>query len=270
MIISISNLPIIGAICGDILGSSYEWHPVKYMDHQLCMRDDTFTDDSVCTIAIADAILNQKPFATTLQDWCRRYPRAGYGGSFRRWIREDNPQPYNSWGNGSAMRVSAAGTLAHTLEDALDLAKQSAEVTHNHPEGIKGAQAVAAAIYLAKQGATKQQIKEYIEETFSYNLNRDYQTIQRGYCFDVSCMGSVPESIICFLVASSYEDTIRHAIALGGDADTMAAIAGGIAAAYYKEVPYPVISHCVSRLPEEMIDVINQAAGEEHSDNTVS
>lgn len=262
MKITINNIPIIGAVCGDILGSAYEWESVKNLDLPLCTGDDVFTDDTVCTIAVADAILNKKPMGETLQEWCRRYPYAGYGGSFRRWIRNENPQPYNSWGNGAAMRVSAAGTLATSLEEALELAELSAEVTHNHPEGIKGAKAVAAAIYLAKDGATKNEIKNYIEENFGYDLGRDYREIQPGYSFDVSCMGSVPESIICFLAASSYEDTVRYAIAMGGDADTMAAIAGSIAAAYYREIPKKILLHCEERLPREMKDVVEQVANE--------
>lgn len=263
MNITVNNIPLIGAVCGDILGSSYEWHPVKHLNHPLCKADDELTDDTVCTIAIADTLLNKKPMAQTLQEWCRRYRNVGYGGSFRRWIMVDNPSPYNSWGNGSAMRVSAAGALAYSLEEALANAKASAEVTHNHPEGIKGAEAVAAAIFLAKEGKSKTGIKEYIEKNFGYDLHRDYRDIQCGYKFEVSCMRSVPESIICFLVASSYEDTIRHAIAMGGDADTMAAIAGSIAAAYYKEIPRNIIQHCGKRLPEEMIKIIEQAADED-------
>ena len=263
MNITVNNIPIIGAVCGDILGSTYEWEPVKHLDHPLCKADDEFTDDTVCTIAVADALLNKLPMAQTLQEWCHSYPYSGYGGSFRRWIKNENPHPYNSWGNGSAMRVSAAGALANNLEEALASAKASPEVTHNHPEGIKGAQAVAAAIYLAKEGKTKDEIKEYVEKTFGYDLHRDYRQIRCGYTFDVSCMGSVPESIICFLVASSYEDTILHAIAMVGDADTMAAIAGSIAAAFYKEIPRNIIQHCEKRLPEEMIKIIDQAAKED-------
>lgn len=260
MKVTLTNLPILGAVCGDTLGSSYEWEPMKDLTLPLCKPEDVFTDDSVCTIAVADAILNGKPFAETLHGWCRRYPYIGYGGAFRRWIIDENPHPYNSWGNGAAMRVSAAGALANSLDEALDLARQSAEVTHNHPEGIKGAQAAVAAIYLAKEGKCKNDIKAYIEDAFGYDLSRDYEDIQRGYSFDVSCMGSVPESIISFLTASSYEDTVRHAIALGGDADTMAAIAGSIAAAYYKDIPQNIIEHCCRRLPLEMISIIDQAS----------
>lgn len=257
---TINNLPVLGAICGDILGSTYESKSVKHLEFPNCTRDDRFTDDTVCTIAVADAILNKKPMAETLQKWCRSYPNAGYGRAFRRWIKTENPQPYNSWGNGAAMRVSAAGALATSLEEALELAERSAEVTHNHPEGIKGAKAVAAAIYLAKEGATKNEIKKYIEENFCYDLGRDYRKIQPGYCFDVSCMGSVPESIICFLAAPSYVDAVRYAIAMGGDADTMAAIAGSIAAPFYREIPKWILHHCEKILTGEMLDVVEQVA----------
>ena len=250
------NIPIIGAICGDILGSCYEDAEIKYLDHPLCLRDDRFTDDTVCTIAVADAIINHIPFAEALRTWCRKYPHAGYGGTFRRWFRSDDAQPYNSWGNGSAMRVSAAGAFASTLDEAIELAKRSAEVTHNHPEGIKGAQATAAAIYLAKTGRSKDEIKAFVEHIFGYDFNRSYEDIQVCYSFDVSCQGSVPESIICFLVSNDYEDSIRHAIALGGDADTMAAICGSIAAAFYGEIPETILSHCMNRLPNDMKEIL--------------
>lgn len=253
---TILNLPIIGAICGDILGSCYEGAGVKHLDHPLCLRSDRFTDDTVCTIAVTDAIINDLSFADALRKWCRKYPYAGYGGSFRNWFRAENAKPYNSWGNGSAMRVSAAGALASSMEEALDLAKRSAEVTHNHPEGIKGAQATAASIFLARNGKSKEEIKHYIEESFGYDLDRKFCDIQMCYSFDVSCQGSVPESIISFLESSDYEDAVRHAIAMGGDADTMAAISGGIAAAFYGEIPESILTHCMNRLPDDMKKII--------------
>lgn len=253
------NLPILGAVCGDILGSCYEASKVKNIDLQLCLKEDRFTDDTVCTIAVADAIINDIPFDRALRDWCRKYPYAGYGGTFRHWFREDDLPPYNSWGNGSAMRVSAAGAFAKTLEEALDLAERSAEVTHNHPEGIKGAQATAAAIFLARGGRSKEDIKSYIEETFGYDLSRNYSDIHKYYWFDVSCQRSVPESIICFLEGVDYEDTIRHAIALGGDADTMAAISGSIAAAFYGKIPESILVHCMNKLPDDMKLVLDSS-----------
>ena len=255
-LVSERKLPIIGAICGDILGSSYEWNSTKNLDMDLCRMKDDFTDDTVCTVAILDAIINNIPFDESLRNWCRRYNNAGYGSSFRRWFRLENGEPYNSWGNGSAMRVSAAGALANSLEETLRLAKKSAEVTHDHPEGIKGAQAVASAIYMAKTGSSKEEIKDYIQSKFWYDLERKYKNIQPSYHFDVSCQGSVPESIICFLESNDYEDAIRHSIAMGGDADTMAAITGSIAAAYYKEIPENILSHCLIRIPQDMKDIL--------------
>lgn len=258
MTITATNLPVIGAICGDILGSRYEFRSVKQLDHKLCRSYDRFTDDTVCSIAIADSIVNNISYADALRKWCRKYPRAGYGRAFKNWIKGDCNPPYNSWGNGSAMRVSAVGALAKTLDEALELAARSAEVTHNHPEGVKGAQATAAAIYLARNGKSKDEIRQYIESTFAYDLNRKYSDIQPGYKFDVSCQGSVPESIICFLESEDYEDTVRHAIAMGGDADTMAAIAGSIAAAYYKEIPDNILNFCVKKLPDDIQTILKQ------------
>ena len=255
-IVNERNLPIIGAICGDILGSGYEWHPVKTLEMDLCQIDDIYTDDTVCTIAVTDAIVNQKSFAETLRKWCRKYSFAGYGPSFRIWIKLETGEPYNSWGNGSAMRVSASGALANSLEESLRIAKESAEVTHNHPEGIKGAQATASAIYMAKTGSSKDEIKDYIQTKFGYDLERNYKEIQPSYQFDVSCQGSVPESIICFLESKDFEDAVRHAIAMGGDADTMAAITGSIAAAYYKTIPEGILTHCLNRVPQDMKNIL--------------
>lgn len=257
-ILNNTNLPIIGAICGDILGSQYELkgHRTKCLNHSLCQDGDRFTDDTVCTVAITQALQEKLDVVKCLKYWCRRYVGVGYGHAFKQWIMSDSSSPYNSWGNGSAMRVSAAGAFATTLNEALQLAEESAIVTHNHPEAIKGAQAVAASIWLAMHNSSKEDIKNYIEGTFGYTLNRDYDDIQENYSFDSSCQGSVPESIICFLVGSDYEDVIRHAIALGGDADTMAAIAGSIASAFYKQIPDHIFSHCMNILPEEIKDVI--------------
>ena len=196
----------------------------------------------------------------SLRKWCRRYYNAGYGPSFRRWIIIENGKPYNSWGNGSAMRASATGALAQSLNEALRLAEDSALPTHNHPEGVKGAKATAVAIYLAQNGATKTEIKQYIEQNFGYNLNRQYSDIQPSYSFDVSCQGSVPESIICFLESTNYETAVRRAIAMGGDADTMACICGGIAAAFYGEIPESILNHCLDRIPSDMKEVLAKSA----------
>lgn len=254
-----AQLVLPGAICGDIIGSSYEFNPTKDLNFKLFDPDFNFsryTDDTVCSIAIADALVTGKTFESSLLKWCRLYHHAGYGGNFRRWFRSATPTPYNSWGNGSAMRVSAVGAYSRSLNEVMCQASHSAEVSHNHPEGIKGAQATATAIYFALRGMDKNEIKSVIEKGFGYNLSRDYYEIRASYSFDVSCQGSVPESIIAFLVSTDYESAIRHAVALGGDADTMGAIAGGIAAAYYKEIPRHILEECLRRVPEDMREVI--------------
>ena len=250
------SLVLIGAICGDIIGSCYEFCSTKKLDFDLFSDQSRFTDDTVCSIAIADALMNGNDFAGTLKYWCRKYPKAGYGGNFNRWFRQDTPQPYNSWGNGSAMRVSPVGAFAKSTHETLALAEESAIVSHNHPEGIKGAQATALAINLALKGCTKEEIKAEIENRFGYDLSRKYVDIQPRYTFDVTCQGSVPEAIIAFLESYDYESSIRMAVAYGGDADTQAAITGGIAAAYYGAIPEYILKECLSRLPLDMKEVI--------------
>ncbi len=256
--VSSAKLVLLGAICGDIIGSCYEFAATKDYDFNLFTFKSRFTDDTVCSIGIADALIHKEPFEGWLQYWCRKYPRAGYGYMFRSWIYSDTMEPYNSWGNGSAMRVSAVGAYANSLEEVMELAKKSAEITHNHPEGIKGAQATALAIHLALTGKTKEEIKCAIESNFAYDLNRKYDDIQPGYGFDVSCQGSVPESIIAFLESDDYESAVRKAVAFGGDADTMGAITGGIAAAFYGEIPSYILDEGLNRLPEEIKTVINK------------
>jgi len=233
---------MLGAIFGDMAGSVYEFHNIKTRDFLLIGPKSRFTDDTAMTLAVAKALMEswgrsdeeiRKELVRSMQEIGRAYPHAGYGGTFRVWLRTDDPQPYNSWGNGSAMRVSPAGWLYTDLEKTLHAAKLTAEVTHNHPEGIKGAQVTAAAIFLARAGADKETVKNYIEGTFDYDLSRSLDQIRPDYTFDVSCQGSVPEAINAFLEADSYEDTIRNAISIGGDSDTIACIAGGIAEAYY-------------------------------------
>ena len=252
------NEMLLGAVAGDVIGSVYEAHPVKSIDFRLFCDASRFTDDTVMTVAHCDWLLNGGDLSRVMQGYGRRYQHRGYGGMFRKWIGTENPQPYKSYGNGSAMRVSPIGWDFKTLEETLVVAKQSAEVTHNHLEGIKGAQAVAASVYLARIGKSKQEIKEYVETTFGYNLSRSCDEIRVGYKFDVTCQGSVPESIIAFLESTDYENAIRLAISLGGDADTMAAIAGGIAEAYYKEIPSYIVDEVQKRLPQEFIDVMQR------------
>lgn len=252
------RIAVMGAICGDIIGSAYEFRPTKRYDFKLFISKSTFTDDTVMTCAIADWLMTDISLQEKMQDWGREHFDAGYGHMFRRWIQAAFPRPYNSFGNGSAMRVSPVGWFATSMEECLRLAQESAEVTHNHPEGIKGAQATAIAIYMAKTGKTKEDIKKYITETFGYNLERKYADIKPDYSFDVTCQGSVPESIICFLESTDYESAIRLAVSMGGDADTMGAITGGIAVAFYKEIPNKIAGPCLDILPDDIYDIVEK------------
>ena len=249
---------LLGAIAGDVIGSVYELRPCKSIDFELFFDYSKYTDDTVMTVANADWLLTGNSLVGIMQNYGNRYPTAGYGGMFCNWLREDTPEPYNSFGNGSAMRVTPVGWAFDTLEETLEAAKQSAEITHNHPEGIKGAQATAACIWMARKGKSKQEIKEYVERKFGYNLHRTCDEIRPDYHFDVTCQGSVPESIIAFLESSDYESAIRLAISLGGDADTMGAITGGIAEAFYGGVPEHIKNEVVKRLPIEFIDIMQR------------
>jgi ADP-ribosyl-[dinitrogen reductase] hydrolase len=249
---------MLGSIAGDIVGSVYEWNNIKTTEFQLFRDDCDFTDDSVLTFATAYSILENVGYAESYQSFSRRYPGRGYGGNFKVWIHSEDPQPYNSWGNGSAMRVSPVGFAYETVEDVLEQAKKSAEVTHDHPEGIKGAQATALAVFLARKGCSKEDIKEEIEGRFEYNLNRTVDGIRPGYQFDVSCQGTVPEAIIAFLDSDDYEHSIRLAVSLGGDSDTLACITGGIAEAYYKGVPGKIKSKVLEILPDEFIEILDK------------
>ena len=249
---------IIGAISGDIIGSVYEFDNVKTVKFDLFCDESFFTDDSVLTLATMDALLNQKNYTENYQKFGRRYLNAGYGGNFYDWIFDDNPEPYNSWGNGSAMRVSPVGWYSNSIEEVMAEARKTAEVTHNHPEGIKGAQSTAAAIYLARTGRSKNEIKKFIVDTFHYDLDPKIVDIRPNYKFDVSCQGSVPEAIIAFLESSDYESAIRLAISIGGDSDTIACITGGIAEAFYQSVPEHIIENVLGILPQELIDIIEK------------
>lgn len=243
---------MIGAIAGDIVGSVYEHTPIKSKDfplfHPLCR----FTDDTVLTVAVANAILTDGDYRKSVWEIGRQYPYAGYGGSFVRWLDEPDPQPYNSWGNGSAMRVSPVGFAFDSVDTVLEEAERSAEISHNHPEGIKGAQATALSIFLARTTADKSLVRIEIADRFGYDLDRTVDDIRPGYGFDVSCQGSVPEAIISFLDSDSYEDAIRNAVSLGGDSDTLACIAGGIAEAYYGPVDDPILEKVHEHLADDL------------------
>lgn len=235
---------MLGAIAGDMFGAPYEGRPAGTAELDLLSGPRFFTDDSVMTIATADAILGDGDFAGAYRRWGRSYPDRGYGGMFFQWIHRDGAGPYGSFGNGSAMRVSPVGWAHDTADEVLDAARRSAEVTHDHPEGIKGAQATALAVFRARIGVSKEEIRYELTERFGYDLARTVEGIRPQYGFDVTCQGSVPEAIVAFLDAHSVDHAIRLAISLGGDADTQAAIAGSIAEAYSDGVP-PEMEHAV-------------------------
>jgi len=251
---------MIGAIAGDIIGSVYEFYNVKTTDFKLFPPKARFTDDTVLTVAVADCILNGKKYATTFQEYGHRYQNAGYGDKFGDWLDSESLTPYNSYGNGSAMRVSPVGFAFTNISSVLEEAKRSAEVTHDNAEGIKGAQAVAISIYLARTGSSKDTIRDYVEENFEYDLHRSLDEIRPDYTYDETCQGSVPEAIIAFLESNDYEDAVRKAVSLGGDSDTQACITGGIAQAYYKAIPKYIIKKVRAILDPELLKIVDQFA----------
>lgn len=258
-----------GAILGDIIGSPYEGgRGQKTKDFPFFDRGARFTDDSVMTIAVAEALMKAKGIGVmdneaatkellidSMHKWGHKYPNAGYGGRFYKWISRSEREPYGSWGNGSAMRVSAAGWLYDDLETTRRVARWTAEVTHDHPEGVKGAESIAAAIWMARNGKTKEEIKDFITSEFGYDLSRTCDEIRPGYWFDVSCQGSVPEAIRAFIDGSDFEDVVRTAVSLGGDTDTIGAMAGSIAEAFYG-VPDNLKDECEKRLPDDIADIL--------------
>ncbi len=255
---------MLGAIIGDIVGSRFEWHNHKSKDFELFVNDCKFTDDSAMTIAVAKALLDSKSDYSDLSEKTvedmqkigRKYYDVGYGGSFRRWLIDENPQPYNSWGNGSAMRVSPVGFAAKSIEEAKELSKKVTEVTHNHPEGLKGAEAISVAIYMARNGKSKEEIKKYMTENY-YELGQTVEELQKTYKFDVSTQGTMPPALECFYESTDFEDCIRNAISIGGDSDTIGAIIGSLAEAYYG-IPAHIEEKAVAYLPDEFINVINE------------
>jgi ADP-ribosylglycohydrolase len=255
--------PMYGAILGDILGSIYEFDNRKTEEPEqidLLDPDCHYTDDTVLTVAVAEAILGDRDYQKALHAWARKFPRAGYGGGFARWARSEEPKPYNSWGNGSAMRVSPVGWAFKTMDETLAEAKRSAECTHSHPEGIKGAQATAAAIFMARNGAAKGEIREFIASRF-YKLDRTVQEIRPLYRFKESCQETVPEAITVFLESRDFPHCMRLAISLGGDTDTLACIAGGIAEAFYRAIPQELTDFANNRLRYSMKAVVDRFYG---------
>lgn len=252
---------MIGAIAGDIIGSVYERNNIKTKDFALFSDQCFFTDDSILTIALADSILQNTPYVDNLKKFYHWYPNGGYGGRFHQWARSKNPKPYNSWGNGAAMRISPVGYAYNKLNTVLQKAKEFTEVTHNHPEGIKGGQATAAAIFLARTGKSKTDIKEFIEAKFEYDLSKHVDEIRPTYTFDVSSQGTVPQAIRAFIDSLDFEDALRTAVSLGGDTDTLACITGGIAQAFYKGVPesiqskvYTILDERLGKITEEFME----------------
>lgn len=269
---------MLGAILGDITGSTYEHHNRKSKDNYLFTKWSRVTDDSVMTLAVAEAFLRAKAkglledeaavkelLVDALHKWGEEYPDAGYGGRFIQWLSFREMEPYNSWGNGSAMRVSPAGWMGSNMDEVRRLARWSAEVTHNHEEGVKGAEAVASAIYMARTDCSKAEIKAYVETEFGYDLDRTCDEIRPDYYFDVSCQGSVPEAIIAFLDGEDFEDTIRNAISLGGDSDTIAAMAGSIAEAYFG-IPAWMEAKAMEYLDDEMAEVLEAFKDDQNAD----
>lgn len=256
-----------GAILGDMIGAPYEFDKGnKTKEFPMFTEKSHFTDDSVITLAVAEALLDsmggtevqiKDALVRSMQKWGHRYPNAGYGGMFWHWLRVKDPKPYGSFGNGSAMRVAAAGWLYDSLEETRHAARWTAEVTHNHPEGVKGAESVAAAIWLARHGSSKEEIKEYIIREFGYNLSRTCDEIRPGYHHVETCQQTVPEAFTAFLEETDFEDVIRTAVSLGGDCDTLTCIAGSMAEAMYG-VPLRYEAECKTRLPEDLRAVLER------------
>ena len=257
-----------GAILGDIIGSRFEFDRGGWTkDFELLTPKCSFTDDSVMTVAVAEALVEAGPDASadeiekacivSMQKWGRKYPDAGYGGRFIGWLFEEDPKPYNSWGNGSAMRVSAAGWLYDTIERTREVARATANVSHNHPEGLKGAECTAAVIFLGRKGFSKEEIKDYVVKEFGYDLSKGVDELRPLHRHDESCMDSLPKALVSFFEGDSFEDVVRNAVSLGGDTDTIAAIAGAMAEGLYG-VPEELEQECLSRIPEEMAVVINK------------
>jgi len=257
---------MLGAIAGDIIGSIYEGNNIKTTDFLLLNPGCTWTDDTVLTLAVAEVLLeggagNPTAYVDRFHDWYETYPDAGFGDTFQRWARQRLTDPYNSWGNGSAMRVSPVAYAFDTLDEVLAEAEVSAAVTHSHPEGIRGAQAVAGAIFLARTGNSKAEIRAWLDLAIQYDLDTTVDKIRPTYYFDVSCQGSVPQAIVAFMDSVDFEDAVRKAISLGGDSDTIACITGSIAEAFYDGVPGKIVDFVTANLDQRMSLVVEEFRG---------
>lgn len=249
---------MLGAIAGDVIGSIHEHLGTKSSDFELFTAGCRFTDDTVLAVAVADCLMNRLPYVDAFHEYFVAYPTAGYGVRFFHWASSGSRNPYNSWGNGSAMRVPAVGYVFDSLDDTLTEAARSAEVTHNHPEGVKGAQATATAIYMARHGESKASIKESLERLFGYDLSPRLDDLRPTYSFDESCQGTVPPAVIAFLESTDFEDAVRRAISLGGDADTLACITGAIAEAHYGGVPSHIAVRTLAVLDDRLRKIVMQ------------
>ena len=252
---------MLGAIAGDIIGSPYEFNNHRSEEFPLFIEESTFTDDSVLTVALADSILTGIDYTTKIKEYYLRYPHMSYGGKFRAWAERNESVPYNSFGNGSAMRCSPAGWAHDTLEEVLKMAELSALPTHNHPEGIKGAKAVAGSVFLARTQKSKEAVKEFVTDTIGYALDFSLPDLRRDYLFNETCQETVPQAIYCFLISSDFEDAIRKAISIGGDSDTVACITGSIAEAHYGGVPMEIKKQVLSILDADLLRVVEEFYG---------
>jgi ADP-ribosylglycohydrolase len=252
---------MIGSLIGDIIGSRFEFNNHRSEDFTLFTEKSVVTDDTILSIATADCLLHNKEYANTYQVYAQKYPNGNYGGMFSKWMYATDPKPYGSFGNGSGMRVSPVGWFFSNLEDTLKEAEKSAAVTHNHPEGVKGAQSIAMAIFLARNGSSKEEIKSAIESKFNYALDFQLDILRNTNKFDETCQVTVPQSIYCFLISNSFEDAIRKAISIGGDSDTIACMTGGIAEAFYKEISEEILANAKKVIPLEFWEIWEEFKG---------
>ncbi len=253
---------MLGAIAGDVVGSPYEFEPIKTTEFPLFGPSSAFTDDTVLTCAVAEVLLGGGDYAAAFRRWGRRYPDVSWGGRFRQWLSDDRAGPYGSFGNGSAMRVGPVGWARDTVEEVLAEAERSARPTHDHPEGIKGAQATALAVFLARTGAGKGVIREEIARRFGYDVWRSVDAVRPSYRFDETCQRTVPEALIAFFDSTDFEHAVRLAVSLGGDSDTLACITGSVAEAFYGGVPAAIAEATLARLTPEMLGVLERFEAE--------
>ena len=254
---------MIGAIIGDVVGSAYEFANVKYKNFKMITNRTNFTDDTVCTVAFMDYFLhatkrNEETAVEYLHKWTNKYPNAGYGGRFRQWVHSSEPKPYGSYGNGSAMRISSVGWVAKDLEELRYLSNTITRITHNHPEGMKGALVVATCIFMAKKGSSKEEIKKYASSQYPEIEKFDYEELRKNYRFNETCQESVPQAIYCFLISQSFVDCLKTTVSIGGDCDTTAAMSCAIAEAYYDIVPAVLVNAIREKIPLEMLLIIDE------------